>query len=307
MCILSPSSPSTNSILTKCDILRIQMTMTLQSCCCTCASILDADVKSKPSFCDPSSEKDSPLPSIRRLSCCSRCICGSCQRSNPRFQTYCPFCQISSVPSALPKEGLRLPPSYTSSSPSLNRNGGLEKEEDSAPPSYYDSISIVPASQRRINSQITTPPEATQDTIHFLSVTDTLASLSLSYKTPIPILRQHNNLYTDNLLSARKYIRIPASHYNGPSLSTPPDPEEEERKTKLRRWMVATKCADYSVATLYLKGCDYNLESAIEAFKADEEWEKRNPLKGNGKRVGSETGRRKGALGRGGTLVGQLL
>lgn len=44
--------------------------------------------------------------------------------------------------------------------------------------------------------------------------------------------------------------------------------------------MVATKCADYNVATLYLKGSDYNLEVAIETFKADERWEKDHPMKG---------------------------
>jgi hypothetical protein len=81
-------------------------------------------------------------------------------------------------------------------------------------------------------------------------------------------------------------------------LSTPPDPEEEERKNKLRRWMVATKCPDYDVATLYLKSSEYHLENAIEAFKADEQWEKDHPMKGKQK---SRPGRRPSS-----GLIGQL-
>lgn len=65
-------------------------------------------------------------------------------------------------------------------------------------------------------------------------------------------------------------------------LSSPPDPEEEDRKNKVRRWMVATKFAVYNVAQLYLKGSQYDLDVAIEGFEADEQWEKEHPI--NGKR-----------------------
>ena len=129
-----------------------------------------------------------------------------------------------------------------------------------------------------------------------------MQSVSLAYQVAIPVLRRHNNLYADQLLAARKWILIPKSHYMGPPLSKPPDEAEEERKTRLRRWMVATKCADYNVATLYLKGSDYDLELAVECFKADEEWEKSHPLKGKGREIESH-GRR---FGRGGSISGQL-
>jgi hypothetical protein len=66
--------------------------------------------------------------------------------------------------------------------------------------------------------------------------------------------------------------------------------------------MVATKCADYSVAQLYLKGSEYNLDIAVEAFKSDEEWEKNHPLEGKGK----EKDRRR-SRGIGGSLANQLL
>jgi hypothetical protein len=58
----------------------------------------------------------------------------------------------------------------------------------------------------------------------------------------------------------------------------------------------------YDVALLYLKQSDYDLELAIEAFKADEKWEKAHPLdKGKGK---ARSGRLR--LNGGGGLTGQL-
>jgi hypothetical protein len=68
--------------------------------------------------------------------------------------------------------------------------------------------------------------------------------------------------------------------------------------------MVGTKCADYNVAILYLKGSDYNLELAIEAFKADEQWEKDHPMKGNGKeKIGRRPEMRSMSFGMSGQLT----
>lgn len=239
--------------------------------CCTCATLL---VDTKIPY-DTESEK--PICLDRRLECCNRTICATCQYGNRRFQTYCPFCQISSERTALPKTGLRLPPPYASASTSL---------ADDLPPSY--------ASVSALSVNGSNPPE-TEDVVHFLNAKDTIPSLSLAYGVPVPVLRTHNKIHSDQLLAARKWALIPKSHYNGPSLSTPPDPVEEERKNKLRRWMVATKCPDYNVATLYLKTSDYNLERAIEAFKADERWEKDHPMKGKGRAKSQLSG----SLGRG--------
>lgn len=230
--------------------------MSVAEACCTCATLL-SDTKVP---YDTESEK--PICLDRRLECCNRTICATCQYKNTRFQNYCPFCQISSGPGALPSTGLRLPPSYSATSASTG--------EDSPPP--YASVAALVGNGSN-------PPE-TEDVVHFLRNEDTIPSLSLAYVVPVPVLRAHNKIHSDQLLAARKWILIPKSHYNGPPLSTPPDAAEEERKNKLRRWMVATKCAEYNVATLYLKGSDYNLETAIESFKADERWERDHPMKG---------------------------
>lgn len=257
--------------------------MVLDDTCCTCASLL-ADTK-----VPYDTENEKPICLDRRLPCCGRTICATCQYNNSRFQTYCPFCQISSEPTALPAEGLRLPPSY----------GDNDSRPTDLPPAYD---SLPARSQYASGSSTIRPPDNTEDTVHFLSPDDTLHSLSLAYEVPQNVLRKHNNLYSDSLLIARKFVLIPASHYNGPPLSTPPDPEEEERKNKVRRWMVATKCPEYKVAQLYLKGSQYNLEIAIEAFKADEQWEKDHPLKGKDKQNDRPARRMLGS-----SLVGQLL
>ena len=66
----------------------------------------------------------------------------------------------------------------------------------------------------------------------------------------------------------------------------------------------------YDVALLYLKQSDYDLNQAIEAYRADERWEKEHPLEAakKGKSKVSQTpGRRRWGLGgSGGGLTGQL-
>ena len=69
--------------------------------------------------------------------------------------------------------------------------------------------------------------------------------------------------------------------------------------------MVATKCADYEVAGLYLKGSEYDLEAAVEGWRADERWERENPLK-KGKGKNARNRRLGGGGGGGGSIAGQL-
>ena len=76
--------------------------------------------------------------------------------------------------------------------------------------------------------------------------------------------------------------------------------EEVERKKKIRKWMMATKVADYDVALLYLEGNGWDAEKAVEAARDDERWEREHPLKEGG--VGTKgKGKGKGK----GTVVGR--
>ena len=244
--------------------------------CCTCALPL-SDIKVPYS---PETEK--PLTFTRTLDCCGRTICASCQYENPRFETYCPFCQISSeTGGALPQAGLKLPPAYEERDAAQD---GRHSSPTSGSPPPYSAATSGPGPEPE-TSESSSLDTRVDDVIHHLAADETLQSLALLYRVPTSVLRNHNTIYSDHLLSARKIVCIPRSHYQGPSLSHPPNAEEEEKKTKLRRWMVATKCADYNVARLYLKGSDWNLEVAVEAFKSDEQWEKNHPFdKGKGSR-----------------------
>lgn len=92
----------------------------------------------------------------------------------------------------------------------------------------------------------TEPPA--EDVLHFLDPSkDSILSLSLRYGVPQDALKRKNNLFADHLLAARRTILIPGDFYkDGVSLSPEPleDEEEEIRKTKVRRWMVACKVAE---------------------------------------------------------------
>ncbi|KAI9849823.1 MAG: hypothetical protein M1837_000037 [Sclerophora amabilis] len=208
---------------------------------------------------------------------------------NPRFSAYCPFCQISTGPSSLPSSGLRDPPAYSSPPQSPD----LETVLSSPPPPSY---TVEPPSastsrqeqqgqqqQEQQRHQASGPPK---DVVHYLHPTrDTIPSLSLLYGVPIPILRERNHLFADHLLAARRTVLIPGDYYKG-GVSLSPNPvqgeEEELRKAKVRRWMVACKVVEYDIALIYLKQADYNLETAIEAYKADERWERDHPMSADG-------------------------
>lgn len=75
--------------------------------------------------------------------------------------------------------------------------------------------------------------------------------------------------------------------------------EEEARKAKIRRWMVACKCAEYDVAELYLEQAGYDLASAVERYLADEEWARAHPMESKKK------GKDKVKGGGGGTWASQ--
>ncbi|KAL8858184.1 MAG: hypothetical protein Q9178_005361 [Gyalolechia marmorata] len=202
---------------------------------------------------------------------------------NSRFATYCPFCQVSSQPSPLP-QGLRDPPAYSPpSSPheaAKDQAHGFDAEQ---PPAY--SVS---------NEHGSTPEKSEQngamvadDVLHFLDpASDTISSLSLRYAVPANALRTKNNVYADHLLAARKTILIPGEFYkDGISLSPQPiDGEEEEiRKSRIRRWMVTCKVSDYDIALLYLNQAKYDVDAAVEAYLADEQWERDHPLQTSSK------------------------
>lgn len=75
--------------------------------------------------------------------------------------------------------------------------------------------------------------------------------------------------------------------------------EEEMRKGKIRRFMTGAKVSDYDVALLYLEQAGYDLGMAMEAYFADEAWERDNAgnMPGKGKKV--DKGKKRGLFWRG--------
>ena len=161
---------------------------------------------------------------------------------------YCcsgPFCQVSNAPTSLP-QGLRDPPAYSPpASPRPPHATLLQPPNNDQPPSYsaLDSRPHVCEKASSASEQ-----EPAQDVLHFLDPSqDSLSSLSLRYGVPQDALRRTNGLYADHLLAARRTILIPGEFYKG-GISLSPRPvegeEEEIRKGKVRRWMVACKVVE---------------------------------------------------------------
>lgn len=244
----------------------------------------------------------------------SRCTPGLTRylrpQDNARFASYCPYCQVASEASNPLPQGLREPPSYDSATSKTTRTPRTTNtvDNDDAPPPYSpshpDSSTTYPQDEK---SKADDPPPP--DTLHFVHPTeDTIPSLSLRYNVPASVLRRHNNITSDHLLSARRTLLVPGSHYpSGVSLSPRPvgGEEEEARKARIRRWMVACKCAAYDVAELYLAQSGGDLGEAVERYLADEEWERAHPLEGSARGKGKGKGRMGPGLGGGGTWAAQ--
>ena len=83
--------------------------------------------------------------------------------------------------------------------------------------------------------------------LHFVHPDDSIAALALRYAVPVSALRRKNGLYADHLLAARRTVLIPGEFYKG-GVSLSPRPiegeEEEMRKSKVRRFMVACKVVE---------------------------------------------------------------
>ena len=201
----------------------------MDTSCATCAQPYSSAV-------DPASEK--PLLPGRHLHCCGRSICSRCLNQNKRYETYCPYCQISTEPSALP-HGLRDPPAYSKSDEQETLRH--PNDDDENPPAYSVNSAYRPPPEKQ------KPDEPAPDVLHFLTPNDSTHSLALAYGVPINALRKTNNVYTDNLLQGRKTVLIPGEYYKG-GVSLSPQPidgeEEEMKKQKVRRWMVGCKVAE---------------------------------------------------------------
>ncbi|KAL8388605.1 hypothetical protein RB595_009094 [Gaeumannomyces hyphopodioides] len=238
---------------------------------------------------------------------------------------------------SIPSAGLRNPPSYGAAAAAAATTATGKKETPqqrrplTPPPPYTADPAPPPTPTTTADKQqpddqtaAAAPPPPSQDVLHYLDhARDTIPSLSLRYNIPAAALRRANRLPSDHLLPGRRVIVIPAAAAAAspspspipftPTATTttqPPPPPlqslsptpvegaaEERRKAKIRRWMVACREADYDVALLYLDQAAYDLDAAVDAYFADEAWERDNPLRGGG---GGARGRGRRGKGAGG-------
>ena len=160
--------------------------------------------------------------------------------------TDCKLCfRVSSGPSPLP-QGLRDPPAYSSPPSPCPAHAALASPPISEELPAYSALNIF--TPRKDKDHLSSEPPA-EDVLHFLDPSqDTLLSLSLRYGIPQDALRRKNGLFADHLLAARRTVLIPGEFYKG-GVSLSPEPmeseEEEIRKAKVRRWMVACKVSEY--------------------------------------------------------------
>lgn len=62
----------------------------------------------------------------------------------------------------------------------------------------------------------------------------------------------------------------------------------------------------YDIALLYLEQTNYNLDEAVEAYQADERWEKEHPMRSNSAKRKPKQSFGRERFGIGGGISGQL-
>ena len=152
--------------------------------------------------------------------------------------------RITNGPSSLP-QGLRDPPPYSLPPSPRPANATLASPAISDDPPTYSASNVSTPPKEKNQSSSELPAE---DVLHFLDPSqDSILSLSLRYGVPQDALKRKNGLFADHLLAARRAILIPGEFYKG-GVSLSPEPmeseEEEIRKAKIRRWMVACKVSE---------------------------------------------------------------
>ena len=179
--------------------------------------------------------------------CCQRFVCSECARTRPRLRETCILCQLP-IPQFPDKDDL---PAYIDT-----------------PPGYSGSFHLVPEKK----SYTGTKEFGVQ---HYVRKDDTINSLGLAYQIDPATIRKENHIFQDHLLQARSFVVIPGASR---SLSESPG-EGEERKVKLKRFMLATKCTDYDMAQTYMNECEFAVEEAVLRYKADSQWTREHAAK----------------------------
>ncbi|GAA6000180.1 hypothetical protein JCM10207_007892 [Rhodosporidiobolus poonsookiae] len=267
---------------------------------------------------------------------CGHSICGACQRKRRSLGQACILCTTAGdllSPAATPRSATPSasvkPPAYAApprdipdgdfvlGDDSDDEDG--EKEPLTPPPEVewgeppaYEGDGV----ERKMDAKV----EREQSTLHYIKPEETLAGLALQYQVPGHLLCTMNKLpvstlsTTPHLLHTLPFLLLPPG--SRPSTSTEPllPAPLERRRLVVRRFQMATKCAESAMAQAYVDAVfkaredearfvgenrrargetdadvepreGGELEEAVEAYQRDERWEREQAAMGKGKGV----------------------
>lgn len=122
------------------------------------------------------------------------------------------------------------------------------------------------------SSQITDTSDPSNDDekffVHHVSISDTLAGISIRYKIPKEVIRKVNKMQTDQVIE-KKILYIPKV----PGVDCPSPNPVNTRSLVLSSFMKATNC-DKAEASYYLDTADWDEQAAIKLWKDDMLWQK---------------------------------
>ncbi|GAA5911798.1 hypothetical protein JCM6882_003358 [Rhodosporidiobolus microsporus] len=313
------------------------------ACCATLNASHGLSEKALPSH----TEKSEPPPTTFP---CGHTACGACVRKRRRLGQSCILCSTaqdvlgggasapSSSSTSLNSSRGRRPPAYAAPPPAPAAQdegdfvlGGDSDEEDAdedgkdeplTPPPEEEWGDLPPAyGEDGVVRQVDGKRKREQPGLHYLKPEETLGGLALRYGVPGHVLCTLNKLpistlsTTPHFLHTLPFLLLPPG--SRPSTSTAPLlPAPLERKRLLvRRFQMATKCADWAMAQAYVDQVfkareeearfvaenrrargetvldvepreGGELEEAVEAFQRDERWEREQQTLGKGKGKG---------------------
>ncbi|GAA5855877.1 hypothetical protein JCM8547_000398 [Rhodosporidiobolus lusitaniae] len=272
---------------------------------------------------------------------CGHAVCGACVRKRPSLGRSCIACSTVDdvlgrpVSSSSSKKGSstaaplslnnpsNAPPAYGDDDFVLGGDSDDEDDEPKTPPS---SLSVEQEERPPLYEEDGTTPQLDekrkdqQTTLHYIRPEETLAGLAMRYGVEGHVLCTLNKLpistlsTTPHLLHTLPFLLLPPGSRTSTSTSPILPAPLERRRLIVRRFQVATKCADWALAQAY---CDQvfkareeearfvnenrrarrevgeevkareggELEEAVEAFEKDERWE-REQKNGLGKEKG---------------------
>ncbi|GAA6052724.1 hypothetical protein JCM3770_007195 [Rhodotorula araucariae] len=302
--------------------------------CAACCATLDG-----PTGVPAHSEKADPPP-VSFV--CGHSTCGSCVRKRRRLGQFCVLCHTAddllvggSTPSSKTVSRVQSPPRYDEQKSDFVLGG--DSDDDDAPlngaPPPPDSEAPLAQGAEAWDAPPAYEADGTelghpngkgvreQCALHHLRREDTLLGLAMHYGVEGYVLCTLNKLplstltTTPHLLHTKPFLLLPPTAQRPSSSSAPLLPPALERKRLVvRRFQVATKCADWAVAQAYVdqvwrsragearfvvanrcaRGEDDGpaegevreggeLEEAVAAYEADERWEReQRNLKGKG-------------------------